>query len=447
MIQRSRHSRRSERPRPYAVVLAGLVTVGALALAGIIAVRAPNGVPGVPSHTYFASVPDPGNIQPHNDVRIAGVRVGQVLKVEARDQRAHLELKLAEDTERLPADTQVFVRAAGLLGQRYVELRPGRSTEQLPERATIHGDEGALTYSVPDALNTFDERTRRALASTLDETGIGLLGRGRGLSRLTDHAVVAGPQFNEVVERVVDDRPGAARRLVPALTSAIDALESGKDDQVAAMGPAARTFDAIVQRRSALGETLEEAPSALGRVRTGLDTGTRLLHALREVADAANRTLPAAPEGLRATAALLHRSDRPLRRTAALLATAQAAVPDARRLVSSLRPVLEPGERLLDDLVDPLQLVGRHGCDVDNFAENWRSALGYGIEGRAQTHPLPNGFIGPLHYFRILPPFTPAGIQGITRDSPMVVDEVHPGPCKYSPGKRYIETPTRGGSR
>ena len=313
----------------------------------------------------------------------------------------------------------------------------------LSRDATIRGGAGALTYGIPDSLDTFKPKTRAATRTMVRELGTGLLGRGPGLNRLFGEAVVAGPQFNRAVDTVLNEHPGAVAGLLPSLRSGIAAFDASKADQVAAYAPATRTFAAIVARQDALGSALEQAPGTLATANAGLGAGRTLLTAARSLAVASNRTLARAPVGLERTTNLLRVSDAPLARAASLLDATGRAVPDVQELLESAKPVLKPVERMADDATPLLSKVGQYGCDVDNFAENWRSALGYGIDRQTQDEPLANGFIGPLHQFRIIAPFTPFGVQGAARKTPLFRQNPYPRACGYSPGTTY----TSGGGQ
>jgi phospholipid/cholesterol/gamma-HCH transport system substrate-binding protein len=446
--------RRRETRRPYHVVASGLAVIGVLLGLGYAALRTPNGVPGVPYKTFYASVPDPGNIQPHNDVRIGGVRVGQVIGVKPRNQRALVELKLSPGTEDLPKDTTVFVRAQGLLGARFIELQPGSSREQLEEGATIRGGARALTYGLPETLNTFDAPTRRRLGDTVDGLGAGLLARGDELNKALRAAPPAGRQFL-VAERAILSRPRAARRLVPSLESGVAAIDRSREDIARGIAPAADALQPFVDRRDALAGTLDEAPPALRSAQSGLDEGRRLLAGARVLATAAADTLPDAPGGLRAASALLRESRVPLQRSVVLLRQVRPAVPAALRVVRRVSPLLHPLRRAFDDLDPIVARLGRHACDIDNFGENWRSALGYGIAptgdpaGVANDTALASGFIGPLQAFRIGVFLSPTwGVQGVSQSSsPPGNQDPYAAPCKFSPGPRYLETPRSGSTR
>src|SRR5207253_997437 len=141
-----------------------------------------NGVPGRSYSTVYVEVPQIGNLLQHDQVRIAGVRVGQVERRSITpDGHTRLALQL-EPGVSLPADTTVAIRASGLLGARYVQLVPGRSTRVLASGSTIRAPGSSITIGLPEALDTFDAQTRGALGSTLGELGTGLLGHGTQLN-------------------------------------------------------------------------------------------------------------------------------------------------------------------------------------------------------------------------------------------------------------------------
>src|SRR5205823_5992032 len=86
--------RRTDRERSLLVAAGGAAVLGVIALLIYVVVHIPNGAPFLGYKTLYADVPDPGNLQPHSDVRIAGVRVGQVIKVSSHRGRARVEFKL-----------------------------------------------------------------------------------------------------------------------------------------------------------------------------------------------------------------------------------------------------------------------------------------------------------------------------------------------------------------
>lgn len=75
--------------------------------------------------TYTARFSDATLLLENDDVRIAGVRVGQVTDIRVAD-RNQAEVTFEMDaTRRLPVQTVASVRFRNLIGQRYVSLDPG----------------------------------------------------------------------------------------------------------------------------------------------------------------------------------------------------------------------------------------------------------------------------------------------------------------------------------
>lgn len=90
------------------------------------------------TNTYKARFTDATLLLKNDDVRIAGVRVGQVTAVRVVDQR-NAEVEFAVDAaKRLPKSTTATVRFRNLVGQRYVALEPGAGdpSDLLPNDGT-----------------------------------------------------------------------------------------------------------------------------------------------------------------------------------------------------------------------------------------------------------------------------------------------------------------------
>ena len=425
-------TRRSRRPAPSparTLVLA-LAALGFLAVLLGIAARAPDGVPLRDYRTVHATVPNVGNLRVHNEVRIAGLVVGQVREITTDGDGAQLALQLEPDTGALPADTAIRIRGRGLLGARYVELVPGTSPRDLAGDAVIRGGDDAFAYGVPEVLDTFDTETRGALSQALGGLGAGLLGRGDGLNEALRRAPGGIQDFRDLAA-AIRARPGAAERLLPSVASGMGALSAARDELLAALPPLRRALGQIARRRDEVSATLRAAPDALADGTRGLRAGQALLRSARELSVVASAALPPAPGGLRAAAALLNESDRPLDRATSLLREGTGAVPALRSVLGAARPVVRPLGQTLSELLEPVRLAGRHGCDLENFGDNWRSFLGYGIPGGAK--------IGPLHSIRIEVIAGPESLGGSGEQlkTDLVRRDPYPQPCTYSPGPTY----------
>lgn len=435
---RRRPRRRRDTEAPGRVLLIGAVSFLALAVFIVVGVRAGDGVPLRGYGKLYAEVPQIGNLGKHDPVRIAGVRVGQVMGRETGPSGARLELQLEPGT-RIPTDSQIAVRGNGLLGARYVQIVVGSAKTDIPDGGTIKGGRTSYTYGVPETLDTFDAQTRGALGEMLREFQAGLVGRGDGLN---DGLRVSARPMEGVPKLVASvlEREGAARRLLPALDGAAGALDAEAEALAGLFGPAADAIRPFAQRRTAVRSALGVAPEALSRANAGLVSGRRLVAATRALSDAARRTLPPAPAGLRATTRLLRDSHEPLQKADALLRAAKPAVPATLRLTNALSPVLKPADEALSTLTPIANRIGPHKCDVVNFSTVFRSVTGYGGTGE--------GPAGPAMGFRLQPvgPM-PTEALGIADATGLIFRAGYDEPCAF-PSKPYnIINPRRFGRR
>jgi hypothetical protein len=326
---------------------------------------------------------------------------------------------------RLPTDTAVKIRADGLLGARYVELIPGHSSTDLRDGTVIHAPADALTYGVPDALDTFDRQTRGALGSLISQAGSGLLTNGQPLN----DAIRLGAEQIGPFQTLVGDifaRPGALARLVPSLDATTSALAGNRGQLSALPGAIGRGLSPLATERRGLQGTLAEAPSALSTAKAGLGAGGSLLAALSGLSQRLDETLPGAPSALQETTRLLIDSRRPLVIARGLVAQIPSAVPSVLRITHRLSPLLPHASAVLRPLIPMLGAVALHGCDVTNFAAGFRSMTGI---GGACSGPIGSG--GEFRLELVVPAGAEAlGIPGASA-APLVREGYSP-PCKYT---------------
>jgi virulence factor Mce-like protein len=168
--------------------LVGAVTVLIAIVAVFLAYNANNGLPFVPTYRISVQVPNAGTLIAGNEVRVGGVRVGQVTNVEPQTSPdgsvdAKVDLELNRDQNPLPDDSTVIVRSRSALGLKYLEITRGSSSQGLGEGGVL-----PLTAATPEPVeidqlfNTFDEPTRTAIQGNLTEFGNALAGRGAQLN-------------------------------------------------------------------------------------------------------------------------------------------------------------------------------------------------------------------------------------------------------------------------
>src|SRR5471032_2311227 len=96
-------------------LLIGAVTTLIVVVAVFLSYNANNGLPFVPTYNIKVVLPEASGLQPSNQVRIGGTRVGLVSSFTPRQNKgtgritAVANLKLEKKVEPLPADTKAIV--------------------------------------------------------------------------------------------------------------------------------------------------------------------------------------------------------------------------------------------------------------------------------------------------------------------------------------------------
>jgi ABC-type transporter Mla subunit MlaD len=169
-------------------VLVGAVTVLVVLVAVFLAYNANNGLPFVSTYNLRALVPNGDALVKGNEIRIGGNRIGTVRgvkPVQLGDGRvaAELDLRLDLKVEPLPVDSTLMIRPKSPLGLKYVELKPGDSSEGFTAGDTIPVSAARPEpIDIDEFFNMFDEDTRTAIRQSQAGFGNALAGRGPQLN-------------------------------------------------------------------------------------------------------------------------------------------------------------------------------------------------------------------------------------------------------------------------
>ncbi len=183
-------------------LLIGAITTLIAVVAVFLSYNANNGLPFVPTYNVKVELPGASGLQPSNQVRIAGTRVGIVSSLSPRENprtgrvTAIANLKLEKKVEPLPADTKAVVQSVSAIGLKYLELEKGSARQTLKAGQTIPIAQTREPVDIEELFNMFDKPTRTAIKINTNNFGDGLAGRGLGLNNtihelrpLVTHAV------------------------------------------------------------------------------------------------------------------------------------------------------------------------------------------------------------------------------------------------------------------
>ncbi|GAB3989341.1 MCE family protein [Nocardioides marmoraquaticus] len=213
--------------------------------------------------TYKAAFSDASGLKAGDEVRIAGVRVGQVESMELDGNQVVAELRV-DTPSKFGTETEADIRVKTLLGDVFVALVPA-GEGQLEAGSTIPR---SRTTSAFDVVSAFEGLASRAeaidtdqlaeavdtLAELTDDTPAAFQGTLRGLSRLS---------------RTVASRNDEIGELLRNLDTVSGTLAARDDDLVELMRNSDLVLRALVARREAV-NTLLVSTSRLSRELTAL---------------------------------------------------------------------------------------------------------------------------------------------------------------------------------
>lgn len=290
MTATTRSRRRHDPRRIHGVVGVVALLVGAIVF--WVSYNALTGLPGQSRYDVWVEVPNAAHLNKADEVRIAGLRVGQVAEVDAvtppgRRAYARVRLQLEQDAAPLTSASRVSVRTGSVLGASYVQLDPGPGGRAIPGGGVLPLARSGRATQLTDLLDVFDRATSRNIQGFLAGAGAGVAGRGPALNDTIAAFARLLPPFSRVARGLADPRTGLGR-LIAEADRASAAFAASAPQLGSLLSGGARTFAAMAAEGPALGAAIDAAPgaeaattTALRHAQPGLDATARVLVALR----------------------------------------------------------------------------------------------------------------------------------------------------------------------
>lgn len=370
--------------------IAGLVVIGALIAFTYVSYNANSGLPFQQTYNVFAQLPSADRLIKTDEVRIAGIRVGQVTAVSAALHKngaapyATVQMALSPSTK-LPIDTHVEVQAASILGQTYVDLTPGTSRTTIPNGGTIPLHNASGTVELTDLLGIFNQQTRDSIRRTLDGYGEALLGRGTAVNSSIVGIASLLPPLTHVAALLAEPSTELSGFLhgLEILSAALAPVSQPLSELVV---HGATTLGALQRAHLALAGAIDDAPAAETNATSALSALAQPLRALSRLVDRLHQVGPRLPNLLHQINSTLSAGTRPLAQLPAFSGALRAALarlgalsaaPSTGQSLQLLNTAVSSAEPLLATLT-PAQV----DCNVigiwgPNFASTF-GAIGIG---------------------------------------------------------------------
>lgn len=332
-------------------------------------------------------------------VNIAGVKVGDIGRVELEDGRAVVEMKMQDEYRgRVFRNASILLRPKTGLKDMYLQLDPGTpAAGDLPEGGRIPVSNTLADVNPDEVLASLDQDTRAYVQVLLGAGGEALGGSGDDL-RATFRRFEPTARDVRAIAGELAERRRNVRRVVHNFRLLADEL-GANDDQLAALVDSANTnFEALANQDADLRAALRELPSTLTTTRDALGSVDELaselgpsLEALRPAARNLGPALRDVRPFLRDSTPIVQRQLRPFARGARsevrlLRRTAQDLAPTTPRLIRT--------SKVANSLLNTLAFNPEGAEEGYLFWASWANHAGASIFSTQDAHgPIRRGLV------------------------------------------------------
>lgn len=218
--------------------------------------------------TYYAAFSEAGGLQPNNEVRIAGVRVGKVKSIDLDGDHVRVEFLVDKGAE-FGDETGAAIKVKTLLGAMFLALEP-QGQGQLDEGSEIPMSRTTAPYDVVKAFTGLANTTERIDTDQL----------ATSLNVLADATRYAPEDFRSALQGVsqlsanIASRDEQLNSLLVNLRKVSGVLGDHSGDVIKLMKRGDKLFRALVARRQAIHDLLVST-SQMSEQLTGLVRDTR----------------------------------------------------------------------------------------------------------------------------------------------------------------------------
>jgi virulence factor Mce-like protein len=334
-------------------------------------------------YRFDIKFPEATTLAVEADVRVAGVSVGHVVKLE-RDPAGNRTLATVEmDREYAPVreDARAILRQKTLLGETYVEMTLGHKDKpQIPEDGALDNAQVAPTVQLDEVLRLFPPKTRRDFQRWQANSAEAIKGRGADLNAALGNIAGFSEKGADLFE-ILDRNSATLQDLVRNTGSVFEALTRDEGQFRAFIADTSDWLQATASQREALAESIQIFPTFLRESRTTLTRLERFSVDTKPLID----DLGPVARDLQPTLADLRRMSPDLQNLFVALPSAISAsrtgLPALSRVLRGLRPVLDSTGPFLAQLNPVLQWLVYQQGTVSNFIQQ----PGWALMGKAST--------------------------------------------------------------
>ncbi|HKG66311.1 MAG TPA: MlaD family protein [Solirubrobacteraceae bacterium] len=203
------------------------------------------------------------------DLKVAGVRAGTIKSLDV-DKQTHKAIVGFEITQEgfgsLRKDVTCETRPQSLIGEYYIDCKPGSSSEKLADGATIPVEQTTSTIPIDLVNNVLRRPYRERLGIILDELGAGVAGRAQDINDVIRRASPALRETDRVLAKLATQNQTLKQLITDADTTLGD-LAANKRNVGRWVVETKETAAASAERRADIQAGLQRLPTFLRELR------------------------------------------------------------------------------------------------------------------------------------------------------------------------------------
>jgi phospholipid/cholesterol/gamma-HCH transport system substrate-binding protein len=329
-------------------------------------------------YEFKASFAEATQLAQEADVRISGVTVGKVKKIELGDDgRSEATIELDKKYAPPPSDSRAILRQKTLLGETYVEMTPGTNgAPKLKEGAKLDTRNVQSTVELDEIFRSFDKKTRQAFQVWQQQVAKGIQGRGTDFSDALGNLEPFAVDANKALA-ILASQQRAVKQLVRDTGVFFDALTENDGQLAQLLTNSNRVFGTTAQRDREIRETfialptfIDESKKTLRQLESYSANTDPLVSRLHPWARAASDTL----QSVRKLAPDFNRF---MQNLGPLVTASQRGLPAGARFLDQLRPLLGQLDPFLRNFNPFLRYVGLYKRELTAFFANSVAATNY----------------------------------------------------------------------
>lgn len=314
------------------------------------------------------------------DVRIAGVSVGKVIRVQRAGTGADVLVEMDSKYAPIRTDTRAIVRFKSLLGEAFVALTPGStSAPKLRENGTLDRRNIGAVQQIDQVLGAFDEPTRLAFTQFLRDSAKVLDKRAADVNAALGNLAPTAESASDLLNSL-DKQKGSLQRLIRDSGVALRTV-GGRGEQLRSLVRAGnQVFGALAAQNRNLTATVKAFPPFLRETRSALrDIDAAALDA-RPTLRALRPAIPLVKPALLATQRLAPELKRTFDALDPAVTAGARGLPALTTILRTARPTLKVLRVASRELIPLADYLGRYRTDIVSSIARVGAAVNFPVK-------------------------------------------------------------------